>query len=78
MPGQAKEELGDLFFVLINLAKHLQVDPDIAIESANQKFMRRFLKLEEIAKKRNQNIENANIDDLDELWEEVKRGEKSL
>ena len=75
---QAKEELGDLFFVLINLAKHLQIDPDIAIESANQKFMRRFLKLEEIAKKRNQNIENANIDDLDELWEEVKRGEKSL
>ena len=40
--------------------------------------MRRFLKLEEIAKKRNQNIENANIDDLDGLWEEVKRGEKSL
>ena len=40
--------------------------------------MRRFLKLEEIVKKRNQNIENANIDDLDELWEEVKRGEKSL
>jgi uncharacterized protein YabN with tetrapyrrole methylase and pyrophosphatase domain len=40
--------------------------------------MRRFLKLEEIAKKRNQNIENANIDDLDKLWEEVKRGEKSL
>jgi MazG family protein len=75
---QAKEELGDLFFILINLAKHLQIDPDIAIESANQKFMRRFLKLEEIAKKRNQNIENANIDDLDELWEEVKRGEKSL
>ena len=75
---QAKEELGDLFFVLINLAKHLQIDPDIAIESANQKFMSRFLKLEEIAKKRNQNIENANIDDLDELWEEVKRGEKSL
>ncbi len=75
---QAKEELGDLFFVLINLAKHLQIDPDIAIESANQKFMRRFLKLEEIAKKRNQNIENANIDDLDKLWEEVKRGEKSL
>ena len=75
---QAKEELGDLFFVLINLAKHLQIDPDIAIESANQKFIRRFLKLEEIAKKRNQNIENANIDDLDELWEEVKRGEKSL
>ena len=75
---QAKEELGDLFFVLINLAKHLQIDPDIAIESANQKFMRRFLKLEEIAKKRNQNIENANIDYLDKLWEEVKRGEKSL
>jgi len=75
---QAKEELGDLFFILINLARHLQIDPDIAIESANQKFMRRFLKLEEIAKKRNQNIENANIDDLDELWEEVKRGEKSL
>ena len=46
---QAKEELGDLFFVLINLAKHLQIDPDIAIESANQKFIRRFLKLEEIA-----------------------------
>ena len=75
---KAKEELGDLFFILINLAKHLRIDPDIAIESANQKFMRRFIKLEEIAKKRNQNLENANIDDLDELWEEVKRGEKSL
>lgn len=75
---RAKEELGDLFFALINLAKHLQIDPDIAIESANQKFMRRFLKLEEIAKKRNQNIENANIDDLDKLWEEVKRGEEFI
>ena len=57
--------------------QRIETNKNIYLSCGTEKF-ENFLRYNEIAKKRNQNIENANIDDLDKLWEEVKRGEKSL
>ena len=66
-------ELGDLLFAIVNLARKLAVDPRAALEKANDKFRRRFEAMEQLAKQRGVEIGRAGLDELDKLWEEVKR-----
>jgi uncharacterized protein YabN with tetrapyrrole methylase and pyrophosphatase domain len=66
------EEVGDLLFAVVNLARKLGVDPGAALEKANAKFTARFAALEKLAQERGLEVGRANLEDLDKLWEEVK------
>ena len=70
-----EEELGDVLFSLINYARISGINADTALERTNQKFIRRFQALEELAKSRNLSLGEMSLDEMDDLWNEVKRGE---
>ena len=72
---RAREELGDVLFVMANLARQLGVDPEAALQAANEKFARRFGAMEAIAERRGVALRTLNLTQLDALWDEVKRGE---
>src|SRR6267154_155221 len=71
-PGTIEEEVGDLLFAVVNLARKLDVDPRAALERANDKFRRRFEAMERLAEQRGVEIGRASLDELDKLWDEVK------
>jgi MazG family protein len=76
-PRHAKlaEELGDLLFSVVNLCRKAGVHPALALDGANAKFQRRFEQVEQLAAVRNVDVRTAGLEKLDELWDEVKRGE---
>src|SRR6267142_4547823 len=67
-------ELGDLLFAAVNLARKLAVEPGQALERANAKFTQRFEKVEKLAEERGLEMGRASLEELDKLWDEVKRG----
>ena len=67
-----KDEIGDLLFAVVNLARKLEIDPRAALEQANDKFTRRFEQVERLAGARGLEMGRASLEELDELWEEVK------
>jgi tetrapyrrole methylase family protein/MazG family protein len=72
--GQAvAEELGDLLFTLVNLARHLKVDPETALNATSEKFARRFTMVEKNLKRRGIDPAKAGLDQLEEEWQAVKR-----
>ncbi len=71
-----EEELGDLLFVVANIARHLSVDPSSALRKANQKFERRFRQVEKIARANEPEKQNFDLEALDELWNQVKAEHK--
>ncbi|MGE7993351.1 nucleoside triphosphate pyrophosphohydrolase [Pseudomonas sp. NPDC089554] len=73
-----EDELGDLLFATVNLARHLKHDPENALRRANRKFERRFRFIEQALCDSGQPIENCSLDELDALWGEAKRQEKNL
>ena len=70
-----EEELGDVLQTLVNLARWMKVRPDQALERANEKITRRFIRLSRIADERGIDICKENLDQLDAIWDEVKAGE---
>ena len=68
-----EDEIGDLLFAVVNLARKLAIDPGAALERANDKFKERFERVEELAAARGVELGRASLEELDELWEEVKR-----
>jgi len=68
-------ELGDLLFAVVNLCRKCGVHPALALDKANAKFQRRFEGIERIAEARGIDVKTAGLDVLDEIWDEVKRGE---
>ncbi len=66
------EELGDLLFAVVNLARHLKVDPEQALTDANLKFERRFRAMEAAAKNENLKLSALEIDALEALWQDAK------
>lgn len=76
-PEAVAEELGDLLFVAVNLARHLKVDPETALRSANAKFERRFRYIEQALREAGRPIEDCTLDELDALWGEAKKQEKA-
>ncbi|MCB0103696.1 MAG: nucleoside triphosphate pyrophosphohydrolase [Anaerolineales bacterium] len=70
---QVKEELGDLFFVLVNLARWRDVDAEAALREANQKFKRRFAHIEKNAKAQGRNLSDMTLEEMDALWDESKK-----
>jgi MazG family protein len=73
--SERAEEYGDLLFVLVNLARKLDVDPEAALRSASRKFARRFAGVERLAAERQVQLKALGLDELDELWQEIKREE---
>lgn len=71
-PEALADELGDLLFAVVNLARKLAIDPRAALERANRKFARRFTMLERLAVERGVDIGRASLEELDRLWEDVK------
>ena len=69
-------ELGDLFFVLVNLARFLDVDPESALRRTTRKFRRRFEAMESAAKSQGKKLEEMNIEQMEELWQNSKIGEE--
>lgn len=75
-PAAIAEEVGDLLFVVTNLARHLKVDPEAALRAANGKFERRFRFIEERLREGRRRPEECGLDELDALWGEAKRAER--
>lgn len=75
-PGAIGEEIGDLLFVVSNLARHLKVDPETALRAANAKFERRFRFIEQALREAGRSMEDCALDELDTLWGEAKKLEK--
>ena len=71
-PDDLLEEVGDLLFAVVNLARKLGVDPGVALERSNTKFTTRFAALEKLARERGVEVGRASLEELDKLWDEVK------
>ncbi len=67
-----EEELGDIFFVLVNLAHHLKIDPETALRKANTKFESRFRKMEIFTKAENRSLKENTFEEWDRLWNKAK------
>jgi MazG family protein len=69
------DEIGDLLFAVVNLARKAGVHPALALDRTNRKFAERFAGIERLARERGIVVAEAGLEVLDELWEEVKKGE---
>jgi len=70
------EEVGDLQFAVVNLARHLKVEPEPAMQSANRKFERRFRAVETTLQSMGIAAEEATLEQMDAIWDQVKAAEK--
>ena len=70
------DEVGDLFFVLVNLARHLKVDPEAALGRANAKFVRRFASMEEALRQNGEIPQEKTLNELEALWVAAKEAER--
>ncbi len=75
--AQINEEFGDLMFVIANLARHLELDPEASLRAANEKFRRRFQGVEQLLAQRGRRPEQSDLAEMDALWDAVKRAEKN-
>jgi len=71
-PSDLEDELGDMLFVLVNLARFVKVDPEQALRKTNAKFRRRFGYIEQQLAERGKRLEDADIAEMEELWQEAK------
>jgi XTP/dITP diphosphohydrolase len=71
--ARIEAEFGDVLFSLINYARFLQVDAEGALERTNQKFMARFRKMEQEAKRNGQSLADMSLAEMDAIWNEVKK-----
>lgn len=74
--ANTQEELGDLLFAVVNVARKLEIDPEEALTQATDKFQTRFTAVETLAGERNIVMSESDLQTLDKLWDEVKSTEK--
>lgn len=67
-----REEVGDLLFVVTNIARHLHVEPEAALKSTNRKFRQRFRHIEESLRENGKSFEATTIEEMESLWQEAK------
>jgi tetrapyrrole methylase family protein / MazG family protein len=70
--ARVREEVGDLLFAVTNIARHLSVEPEAALKLANRKFRRRFRHIEERLRARGRDINEATLEEMEQLWQEAK------
>lgn len=73
---RTEEEMGDLLFATVNVARFLHIDPELALKKANAKFAARFRWMEEIAAGSGRVLADVPREEMEELWEAAKRGEE--
>lgn len=71
-----REELGDLLFAIVNVARFVDLDPELALREATEKFIRRFEFVEKSATKLDKRLQDMSLDELDRFWEDGKFYEK--
>ena len=71
------EEFGDLIFALVNLGRHLKVDPEEALKKANKKFVTRFKFIEDEIKSQGRNLEATSLEEMEQLWQSAKNTDSS-
>ena len=76
-PERIKDELGDVLFSVVNVARFLDVDAEEALTGSSDKFMDRYLKVEKMAAEREINMKESSIEELDKLWIEAKNSESN-
>ena len=67
-----EDEIGDLLFVIANVARHLDIDPEKALQRTNEKFRRRFSHIETTLATRGSNLDAASLDEMEALWQDAK------
>jgi len=72
-PGRIEHEFGDVLFALVNLARFLNLNPEVAMMSANDRFERRFREMEKIASETGNSIEASDMATLESLWQRAKK-----
>lgn len=72
--GEVAEEIGDLLFVVVNLARKLDIEPETALKKTNRKFRSRFKFIEENLKQRGRALEHSSLEEMDSLWNQAKAG----
>lgn len=72
-PEKRLEEFGDLLFSVAQLARHLRIDPELAAAQGNQKFLKRFAAMEELAHDREHALKDLSQEEMEGLWEEAKK-----
>ncbi len=75
--AEITEEMGDLLFVMANLARHLNVDPEAALRAANQKFTRRFQRIEDGLAEAGKTPSDSDLAEMDRLWNRAKAEDKA-
>ncbi|SDX21776.1 ATP diphosphatase [Paracoccus sanguinis] len=76
-PAHRAEEFGDLMFVMANLARHLDIDPEAALRDANAKFTRRFAAIEAALAAEGRRPEDSTLAEMDALWDAAKAAERA-
>ncbi|WP_114766114.1 nucleoside triphosphate pyrophosphohydrolase [Vibrio rhodolitus] len=71
-------ELGDLMFAVVNLARHLDTNPEVALAKANLKFARRFAGVEEKVYQDGKNLSDCSLDELEQYWQKIKQEERGI
>jgi len=66
------QEVGDVFFAMSNVSRHLGVNPEMALRQANKKFIKRFRFIEEALEKEGKTLDQASLEEMDKIWDEVK------
>jgi len=69
---EREEEIGDVFFALANVARLLDINPEIILRRANDKFRKRFVRLEKKLRDRGRDLGRASLAEMDKVWEEIK------
>ena len=77
LQSKLEEEVGDLFFVLVNVARYLSVDPESALRKTNRKFKRRFQWMEARLNETGRSADRASMEELESLWQQAKAEERS-
>ncbi len=73
----AREELGDLLFVTANVARHLEINSEVALSDTSDKFEKRFRHIETRLREQGKSVSDARLEEMDELWEEAKSLERA-
>ena len=71
--GRMEDELGDVFFSLVNFARFLRIDPENALERTNKKFIRRFTQMEAEALKTGKPLQDMTLEEMDSIWNSIKK-----
>lgn len=70
------DEFGDLLFVVANVARHLDIDPEASLRQTNTKFIRRFRRIEQLLVEQGRTVDDADLEEMDRLWDQAKVEER--